>query len=125
MNDYLPLPHAPVLQRTMWQAWTNGLLGLWLILASFLNMGRTDSLIYGILTGIAAAVAGWMIRRERPLQGWCAVLIAAWIAGGTLLPGLQEAAAQQWNHVISGVALAVAGFTSLGGERQSHPSAQR
>jgi hypothetical protein len=43
----------------MWQQWTNGILGIWLIVLPFLNLTITAFVWTLIFTGLAVAVFGF------------------------------------------------------------------
>ncbi len=46
----------------MWQIWTSGILGLWVILLAFLNFSSTLTTFFLIATGAALAVLNfWML----------------------------------------------------------------
>ena len=99
----------------MWQAWVNGSLGLWLIMAAFLPMTGTENIINGVIVGAIAIVSGWLLRVIRPCQGWCSATLGLWLIGALFVPGLREVTVQQWNTVVVGVSLAILGFSAIGG----------
>jgi VIT1/CCC1 family predicted Fe2+/Mn2+ transporter len=43
----------------MWQQWTNGILGLWIILLAFLNLSGTALVWTLAISGIAIAILGF------------------------------------------------------------------
>lgn len=43
----------------MWQQWVNAILGLWVMLASYLYMGSGTSRVVMLLTGLVVAVLGF------------------------------------------------------------------
>ncbi len=104
----------------MWQAWTTGFLGLWLIMTPFMTMGRSDTLMNSLAIGLVGGLAGWLVRKECPIQGWCEVLVAVWVVAGMFLPGIREGSSLHWSSVVSGIVLAIAGFTILAGGRPTH-----
>ncbi|OQX87183.1 hypothetical protein B6D60_04505 [candidate division KSB1 bacterium 4484_87] len=73
----------------MWQAWVNGILGIWLIIAAFL-IGKK----------------AW--------QGWTAVIFGIWLVIAAFIPSLQAHTGNLWNDLIVGIIIAIAGFGALG-----------
>ncbi|GEM_PF-451401 len=106
----------------MWQAWTIGFLGLLYILMAFFSMSSFDRTVTVLGMGLIAGFAGYQLREPRRLHGWCAVFLAFWMVAGELVPAFGEGIARQWNVALSGVLLTIAGFSALGGERQSRQS---
>ncbi len=106
----------------MWQAWTIGFLGLWYILTAFFSLGPFDRLFTVLGMSLVTVFAGWQLQERRRLQGWCAILLALWMVAGESIPAFAEGMALQWNVALSGVLLAIAGFSALGGECQSRQS---
>ena len=104
----------------MWHAWTIGFCGLWCILTSFLVTEPSDGMMIVLATSILSGVAALRLKALRPVQGWCAMLLALWLILATAVPALAEGKARQWNVVVTGVVMTIMGFTSLGGERHSH-----
>ena len=106
----------------MWQAWTIGFLGLWYILTAFFSLGPFDRLVTVFGISLVAGFAGWQLQERRRLQGWCTIVLALWMVAGESVPAFAEGMARQWNVALSGVLLAIAGFSALGGERHSRQS---
>jgi hypothetical protein len=102
----------------MWQAWTNGILGLWLILAAFLGFGPTanlaNNLIVGALVGITASTA----LKGKPGQSWSALVFAVWMIVAAFIPSLVDGAGYLYNDLISGLVITIAGFASFGHSHQ-------
>lgn len=102
----------------MWQAWTNGILGLWLILAAFLGFGPTanlvDNLIVGALVGITASTA----LKAKPSQSWTALIFAVWMIVAAFIPSLIDGAGYLYNDLIAGIIITIAGFASFGHAQQ-------
>ncbi len=101
----------------MWQAWTNGILGLWIFIAAFLNFAPKGNLWNDLIVGIIAAYVGYLMVKPKPWQGWLGVIVGIWLIIAAFIPALQGGAGNLWNDVISGVLLMVAGFGALGGSK--------
>jgi uncharacterized membrane protein YccC len=101
-----------------WKAWTTGILGLWLLVAAFLNLGRTGNLWNDLAVGIIVAVVGFWMVREKPWQGWVAGLLGLWTIIAAFIPGLLTGSGLLWNNVIVGAVIALAGFAALGGSKR-------
>ncbi len=98
----------------MWQAWTNGIIGIWLFIAAFLNFSSTGNVWDDILVGIVAAVVGFAMVKEKPWQGWLTGLVGIWLIIAAFIPSLVIGAGNEWNAVISGILLMIGGFGALG-----------
>jgi hypothetical protein len=99
----------------MWQAWVNGILGIWLIIAAFIkanpSFGLWDNLIVGIVVII---IMFTYIPLRRSWQGWLALILGAWMIVSAFIPGLRGGTAYLWNDLIAGIIVAIAGFAALG-----------
>ncbi len=101
----------------MWQAWVNGILGVWLFIAAFLNFTSTGNLWNDIIVGVIVAVSGYLMKDEKSWQGWLSVIIGVWlIIAAAFIPSLITGDGSEWNLIISGVVAMVAGFSALGGD---------
>jgi len=104
----------------MWQAWTNGIIGIWLFIAAFLNFSSTGNLWDDLIIGVIAAVAGFAMVKDKPWQGWLTGLVGLWLIIAAFIPSLVVGAGNAWNAVICGILLMVGGFGALGGSDISH-----
>lgn len=104
----------------MWQAWTNGIIGIWLFIAAFLNFSSTGNLWNDLIIGVIAAVAGFAMVKDKPWQGWLTGLVGLWLIIAAFIPSLVVGAGNAWNAVICGILLMVGGFGALGGSDISH-----
>lgn len=107
----------------MWQAWTNGILGIWLFLAAFFNFSSTGNIWDDVVVGIIAAIAGFAMTNEKPWQGWLSGIVGIWLIIAAFIPSLVTGAGNQWNAVISGILLMIGGFAALGNAQQPHTEA--
>ncbi len=99
----------------MWKAWTIGGLGLWLIIAAFLPLTLVGAAVHDLLIGAAVAGSGWCLRCQRPVQGWCAVMLGLWLTGVAAWSGLGAGHPAQWSTVAIGICLTVLGLTAAAG----------
>ena len=103
----------------MWQAWINGILGLWLILAAFLNFSTVGNLWDNLIVGAIVIIVGFLMVSKKSWQGWLSVIMGVWLAIAAFIPGLQAHTGNLWNDLISGIIVAIAGFAALGGGSKS------
>jgi hypothetical protein len=101
----------------MWQAWTNAVLGLWLMVAAFLGLGPTVNLWDNLIVGIVVAIASLTILKEKPWQAWLALILGVWMIIAAFIPSLVDGTGYIYNDLISGIIIAIAGFAAFG---QSH-----
>lgn len=103
----------------MWQGWVNGILGLWLIVAAFLNFSPKGNLWDNLIVGIIVAVLGFWIVKPKPWQGWLAGIVGILLIIAAFIPSLQVHSANLWVDLIAGILVAIAGFGAIGGSSQS------
>jgi len=95
----------------MWQAWINGIIGLWLIVASFTIAGSsTGNLANNLIAGIILLALGlWAAVANKSWQNWIIAIIGAWmIVAGFWFPASHGGNVA--NYLIAGALVAVAGF---------------
>ena len=98
----------------MWQAWVNGILGIWLIIAAFLNFSTTGNLWDNLIVGAIVAIVGFLMIGKKAWQGWTAVIFGIWLVIAAFIPSLQAHTGNLWNDLIVGIIIAIAGFGALG-----------
>ncbi|MGB9592031.1 MAG: SPW repeat domain-containing protein [Candidatus Kryptoniota bacterium] len=101
----------------MWQAWTNAVLGLWLMVAAFLGFGPTANLWDNLIVGLVVAIASVTILKQKPWQAWLALIFGVWMIIAAFIPSLVDGTGYLYNDLTSGLIIAIAGFASFG---QSH-----
>ena len=101
----------------MWQAWTNGIIGLWLFIAAFLNFSSSGNMWDDLIVGVITAVVGFSMAKVKPWQGWLTGLVGLWLLISLFVPSLLNGLGNEWNAIISGILLMVGGFGAIG----SHP----
>lgn len=99
----------------MWQAWVNGILGLWLIIAAFLHLSPAGNLWDNLIVGVIVAIVGYLMVSKKSWQGWLSVVMGVWLIIAAFIPALQLHTANLWNDLIVGILVAIAGFGALGG----------
>jgi hypothetical protein len=95
----------------MWQAWVNGILGLWLIVASFtIAESKGANLANGLIAGIILLVLGlWAAVSYRGWQSLVVAIIGAWmIVAGLWFPSSHVATVV--NDIVAGAVVTVEGF---------------
>ena len=97
----------------MWQAWTNAILGAWLVIAAFLPMGTTANLWDDLIVGILVAIAGFAMIKVKAWQGWLAGIVGIWLVIAAFIPALLTHTGNLWNALISGVLVLIAGYAAL------------
>lgn len=103
----------------MWQAWTNGLLGLWLFIAAFLPFSTMGNLWDNLIVGVIVAIAGYTMAKEKSWQGWIAGLLGVWLIIAAFIPELLSHTGNMWNAIIVGILLMIAGFNALQSSHQT------
>ncbi len=98
----------------MWQAWVNGIIGVYIFVVAFFGYGTTGNLWNDIIVGIVAAAIGFSMIKEKPWQGWLGAIVGIWLIIAAFIPSLLTFTGNEWNLIISGVLLMVAGFGALG-----------
>lgn len=98
----------------MWQAWSNGILGLWLLAAAFLGFGPSANLWDNLIVGLAVLAISATILKERPWQAWLALIFGAWMVVAAFVPSMIVGTGYVYNDLISGIIIAIAGFAAMG-----------
>ena len=101
---------------TVGKAWLISGLGLWLIVAAFLPMTIIDTAVHNLLIGAVVAGSSWLLRCQRPVQGWCGTLLGVWLAGVAAWSGLGAGHPAQWSTVAAGIAFTILGLTAVAGK---------
>ena len=105
----------------MWQAWTNGILGIWLVIAAFLPMSASANLWDNLIVGVLAGIAGITMIKEKSWQGWLASIMGLWLIIAAFIPALQMHTGNLWNDSIGGVLIMIAGFGALNSSEKHQP----
>jgi hypothetical protein len=100
-----------------WKGWTNGVLGLWLLLAPFLGISAKGHYWNDLIVGIIVAVVGFGMVQGKPWQGWTAGFLGLWLIIAAFIPGLVSGAGLIWNNIIVGLIVVIAGFTAVTSEK--------
>ncbi len=104
----------------MWQAWTNAILGLWLIIAAFLSFSPIGNLWDNLLVGVIVAIAGFAMIKEKSWQGWLSAIMGIWLIIAAFIPLLQAHTGNLWNDLLSGILVTIAGFGAMDSSTSSH-----
>jgi hypothetical protein len=94
----------------MSKGWLVWILGLWLVVTTFLGLGATFTVWNAWIIGVIAAAWGFGRVRATPWQGWLSGVLGFWLILFGFIPALHDGAVLLWNNVLVGLALAVAGF---------------
>lgn len=106
-------------ENKMWQAWINGLLGIWLFIVAFLNFGAQGNKWDDLIVGIIVAIVGYLMIKEKPWQAWLSIIIGIWLIIAAFIPSLVVGAGNMWSLIISGILVMVGGFGALGGGQKA------
>ena len=98
----------------MWQSWTNALLGIWLIVAAFLDLHPTMNLWDDLVVGIIVLLTSRTLVRGKPWQGWLASMFGGWMIIAAFIPSLTNGAGYAYNDLISGIIITIAGVATFG-----------
>ncbi|MFO7853505.1 MAG: SPW repeat domain-containing protein [Bacteroidota bacterium] len=101
----------------MWQAWVNGILGLWLMVAAFLGFSPTVNLWNNLVVGLIVAIVGYTFVKQKPWQAWVCMVFGVWMIIAAFIPSLTSGQGYLWNDLISGLIIAIGGFGALGGAK--------
>ena len=104
----------------MWQAWTNAILGIWLVIAAFLSFSAAGNLWDNLIVGVIAAIAGFAMIKEKSWQGWLAGIMGIWLIIAAFIPSLQFHTGNFWNDLLSGILLAIAGYGAMESTTSHH-----
>jgi len=99
----------------MWQAWTTGILGIWIFIAAFLPFSTTGNLWDNLIVGVLTAIGGFWMIKEKSWQGWSAGILGIWLVIAAFIPALQTHAGNMWNGIIVGILLVIVGLGALVG----------
>ena len=99
----------------MWQAYVNGIMGIWLIVAAFLTFSPAANLWDNLIVGIIVGVVGALMIAKKAWQGWTGLILGVWLVIAAFIPALQVHTPNLWNDLIVGILVAIAGFGALGG----------
>ena len=93
----------------MWQAWINGLVGLWLIVSGFVVVGsKAAFMVNNLTTGAVLEIFGiWAALSYKYWQSWVVALVGAWmIVAGLVFPG--SCIGNLANNIVAGVVVIIA-----------------
>lgn len=93
----------------MWQAWINGVLGLWLIVSAFIVAGnKVALLVNNLITGAVLIFLGiWTALRHKYWQSWVVALVGAWmIVAGLVFPA--NYSGNLASNILAGVLVVIA-----------------
>lgn len=102
----------------MRQSWTNAILGIWLTTAAFLSLAPSVNLWNDLIVGSIVSVTSVTITKDRPWQGWLALVFGGWSIISAFIPSLTGGTGYMYNDLISGLIIIIAGFASMGGRHE-------
>ena len=97
----------------MWQAWVNGILGVWIFLLAFFTTSIRFTLWDNLIVGIIAVIVGIAMVYKRPWQGWLSAIVGLWLIIAAFIPALQVHSGNLWNGLIAGILLMIGGFGAI------------
>lgn len=98
----------------MWQAWTIGVLGLWLALAPFTALDVPSVTMNNTFVGcIVITVAWYYLHEDKSWQRWATMILGIWVLIAGFIPALVEGYPYLWNNLIAGILMAVGGYALL------------
>jgi len=86
----------------LWQDWTIGILGLWLMLSAFLQFDSKENLCNNMLVGCLVSLVNFSSKKQPEWQSWIYLLIGLWIMMAALTPSLKVDQGYILNNLISG-----------------------
>lgn len=100
----------------MWQGWINGILGVYLFIVAFIGYGETGNMWNSLIVGIIAAIAGFLMVKEKPWEGWICGIVGVWLIIAAFIPSVVGTTANTLSWILSGLLLMISGFAALGKE---------
>jgi hypothetical protein len=89
-----------------------GILGLLLIVAGIIGLGSVGNVWSHVIVGIIVSVLGFAMASTTPAHGISTGILGLWMIFSAFIPGLRSGAGARWDHIIVGVILAIAGFST-------------
>ena len=103
----------------MFNAWIIGLLGIWMVIASFTAMSTYANGWNDWIVGIISIVLGFSISRDHMWQRGLAGVVGIWLFISGFIPSLRFGHSLIGNDVIVGILLIIAGFAAM--THHGHP----
>lgn len=104
----------------MWRVWMNGIIGIWLFSATFLNFSANTNSLNNIIVGSIAIIIGLTFIKDKPWQGWLTGSVGIWLIISAFIPVLIIGIGNEENAVICEILLMVAGFGTISAPSHSH-----
>ncbi len=95
------------------KSWIIGIVGLWILISAFLNVGHEFILWSNLIAGVLVSGFGFALVSEKPSLGWTAGILGLWLIAAAFIPGLHEGVGLLWNGIIAGLIIAYDGFYAL------------
>ena len=96
-------------------SWIIGILGLWIIVSSFIGASTQFIIWSNVISGLIIAIAGFAMVKQKPEFGWLAGIFGIWLLITPFIPALLTGKGLMWNGIIVGLIAAIDGFTSMRG----------
>lgn len=90
-----------------------GLMGIWIILSSFILVDAEFIFWSNTISGATIAVAGFTMTKEQPELGWIAGIFGIWMIGSAFIPTLLSGDGLLWHGIIAGLIAAIDGFSAV------------
>lgn len=94
-------------------SWIIGIVGIWIIISSFLSANAQFILWSNLISGVIIALAGFTMIKEQPSFGWIAGILGIWMIISAFIPSLLTGTGLLWNGIIAGLIFAIDGFSAL------------
>jgi hypothetical protein len=86
-----------------------------------IGLGSVGNVWSDVIVGIIVAVLGFAMASTTPAHGISTGILGLWMIFSAFIPGLRAGAGARWDHIIVGVILAIAGFSTLEGWQRLPP----
>ncbi|HKK46374.1 MAG TPA: hypothetical protein VJ964_12690 [Balneolaceae bacterium] len=89
-----------------------GLIGIWIILTSFISVDVEFIFWSNIVSGGIIAIAGFTMIKKQPELGLIAGVFGIWMIISAFIPSLLTEPGLLWNGIIAGLIAAIDGFSA-------------
>jgi hypothetical protein len=106
-------PEQQESETTMWQAWTNVFIGVWVALAPFVPMNLSTVKFNNMVMGAIAALTSYLLPKRKLWERSVGMIFGIWIFVASLIPALTAGSGYLWNNFGSGILITFAGLFAV------------
>lgn len=94
------------------RGWILMALGVWLVVASYLPLGRRGQELDGLIVGFIVTNVGLSMLHRKPALAWAAGVLGVWVFVSAFIPVLVSGSGLCCNNGLIGAVIAVVGYMS-------------